>query len=109
VLDVGHSKALEDMNVRHLTLSVVPASNMIHPLKPTMKQLLDTEGQIKVGDYVEVLYEYAPGTCSDGGVGVVVKIETDDDEKSWLTVSYVLDNRIETGIEESRITITMMC
>ena len=75
MLDVGHSKALEDMNVRHLTLSVVPASNMIHKLKPTMKQLLDTEGQIKVGNYVEVLYEYAPGTCSDGGVGVVVKIE----------------------------------
>ena len=75
------------MNVRHLTLSVVPACNMIHPLKPTMKQLLDTEGQIKVGDYVEVLYEYAPGTCSNGGVGVVVKIETDDDGKSWLTVS----------------------
>jgi hypothetical protein len=63
---------------------------MIHKLKPTMKQLLDTEGQIKVGDYVEVLYEYTPGTCSDGGVGIVVKIEKDDDGKSWLAVSYVL-------------------
>ncbi len=108
VLGVAHSKALEDMNIKHLTLSVVPTSQMIHKLKPTMKQLFDTEGQIKVGGCVKVLYEYAPGACSDGGVGTVVKIETDDDGKSWLTVSYVLDNRIETGIDESRITITMM-
>ncbi len=68
VLGVAHNKALEDMNMKHLALSVVPAAQMIHTLKPNMKQLYDTEGQIKVGDYVEVLYEYEPGTCSDGGI-----------------------------------------
>jgi hypothetical protein len=26
----------------------------------------------KVGHWVEVLYEYAPGTCFDGGVGTVM-------------------------------------
>jgi hypothetical protein len=108
VLGVAHSKALEDINMKHLALSVVPAAQMIHKLKPTMKQLFDTEGQIKIGDYVEVLYEYAPGTCSDGGVGTIMEIVTDEDGKSWLTVSYVLDKRIETRIDETRITITMM-
>jgi hypothetical protein len=57
---------------------------------------------------VEVLYEYAPGTCSDGGVGTVMAIIRDDNGKAWLTVSYVLDCRIETRIEESRITVTIM-
>ncbi len=41
---------LKEMNTKHLTLSVVPASNMVHKLKPTMQQLLDTERAIKVGD-----------------------------------------------------------
>jgi hypothetical protein len=108
VLGVAHSKALEEMNMKHLALSVVPTTQMIHKLKATMKQLYDTEGRIKIGDYVEVQYEYAPGTCSDGGVGSVMEIVEDDDKKSWITVSYVLDSRIETRIDESRITITMM-
>jgi hypothetical protein len=108
VLDVAHREALEELNTKHLTLSVVPTSHMIHKLKPTMQQLFDTERAIKVGDWVEVLYEYAPGTCSDGGVGTVMAIIKDDDGKAWLTVSYVLDSRIETRIEESRITVTMM-
>jgi hypothetical protein len=91
------------MNTQHLTLSVVLAASMVHKLKPTMLQLEDTERAIKVGDYVEVLYEYAPGTCSDGGVGSVMAIHKDYDRRLSLTVSYVLDSRIETRIDESRI------
>ncbi len=55
-----------------------------------------------------MLYEYAPGNCSDGGVGNVMAITKGDDGKLALTVSYVLDCRIETQIDESRITVTMM-
>ncbi len=103
VLDVAHREVLDAMNAKHLTLSVVPATTMVHKLKPTMQQLLDTERAIKVRDWVEVLHEYAPSTCSDGGVGTVITITKDDNRKAWLTVSYVLDCRIETRIEESRI------
>jgi hypothetical protein len=46
---------------------------------------------MKVGDWVEVLCEYAPGTCSDGGVGEIVKITQDDNDRAWCTVAYVLD------------------
>jgi hypothetical protein len=53
-----------------------------------MAALLQTEYAIKVGDWVEVLCEYAPGTCSDGGVGSIVKIERDADERTWCTVSF---------------------
>jgi hypothetical protein len=62
---------------------------------------------IKVGDWVEVLYEYAPGTCSDGGVGTIRSIDEDGDGNKWCSVAYVLDKIIEAGIELSRITVTI--
>jgi hypothetical protein len=88
VLDVAHKEVLEEMNTKHLTLlSVVPSASMVHKLKPTMLQLLDTERAIKVGDWIEVVYEYALGTCSDGGVGTVMAIIENDRGKLSLTVS----------------------
>jgi hypothetical protein len=38
---------------------------MIHHLMPTMDALLRTDHAMKVGDWEEVLCEYAPGTCSE--------------------------------------------
>ncbi len=108
ILDVAHRELLEKMNVEHLTNSVPEQHEMIHVLKPTLAALLQTEHAIKVGDWVEVLYEYAPGTCSDGGVGSIVKIEYDADDRAWCTVSYVLDKRVESGIHQNRITVTIM-
>ncbi len=69
ILDVVHRELLEKLNVEHLTNSVPEPDEMIHPLKPTMAALLQTEYAMKDGDWVEVLWEYAPGTSSDGGVG----------------------------------------
>ena len=63
---------------------------------------------IKVGDWVEVQYEYAPGTCSDGGIGTVSIISKDEADNVFCSVGHVLDKRIETGIEARRITVTMM-
>ncbi len=61
-----------------------------------------------MGEWVEVLYEYGPGICSDGGVGTVSSIMTTEEGKIYCTVGYVLDKRIETGIDSSRITVTIM-
>ena len=46
------------------------------------------------------------GTVS--GVGTVASIETTEEGKIYCTVGYVLDKRIETGIDSSRITVTIM-
>jgi hypothetical protein len=81
---------------------------MVHHLKPTMDKLLGTHHAIKVGDYVEVLCEYAPGTCSDGGIGFIMNMDTDEEGQVFSTVSCVLDSRIETKIEANRITVTPM-
>jgi hypothetical protein len=108
ILNIAHREQLELLNIEHLTKSVVEIGEMIHPLKPTIEKLLQTDHAIKVGDWVEVLCEYAPGTCSDGVVGSIRKITRDSDDRAWCTVSYVLDKRIETGIDQKRITVTIM-
>jgi hypothetical protein len=58
VLDVAHKECLDQLNMFHLTKSVVPVTTMVHQLKPTMLQLENSERAIKIGDYVEVLYDY---------------------------------------------------
>ena len=68
---------------------------------------------VKVGDWVEVTYDYEPGTCSDGGIGIITRlIETDngpDTEKNLgATVQYILDNRKEHGVSMRRLTAIPM-
>jgi hypothetical protein len=62
----------------------------------------------KVGDWVEVAYEYAPGTCSDGGVAFIMAIEKNDSGRAICTVSYIIDSRIEKFVDQARITVTIM-
>ncbi len=110
ILNVAHREQLKLLNVEHLTKkSVVETGEMTHPLKPTLDKLLRSDHALKVGDWCEMLYKYSPGTCSDGGVGSISEISRDDeDDRVWCTVSYVLDKRVETRIDPSRITVTIM-
>ena len=107
-MDEKHRELLARLNCEHRAKSVASLVSMVHKLKPTLGKLLGTHHAIKVGDWVEVLYEYAPGTCSDGGIGEVFQIRLDDAGITWCNVAYVLDHRIEKDIHQSRITITMM-
>jgi hypothetical protein len=108
ILDIAHRELLDELLIKHLTLSVEQADNMVHCLKPTMQELMGTIHAIRVGDWVEVLYDYAPGTCSDGGIGTIMALEKDAEGKQTCRVSYILDKRIETGLSLKRITVTMM-
>ncbi len=108
LLDVAHREKLRALNCEYLSRNVIAAAKMVHPLKPTMEKLVGTHHAIKVGDYVEVLCEYAPGTCSDGGIGYIMNIEHDNDGLIYCTVSHVLDSRIETRIKAKKITVTPM-
>ena len=77
ILDVAHRDLLERMNCERLTKSVARAQVMVHYLKPSTLSLMGTIHAMKVGDWVEVQYEYAPGTCSDGGIGTVSAVHTE--------------------------------
>ncbi len=79
ILDVAHCEELFKLNCQHRTQCVLPVVEMIHKSKPTMDKLIGTAHGIKVGSWVEVLYEYAPGICLDGGVGEVFAIRHDED------------------------------
>jgi hypothetical protein len=63
---------------------------------------------IKIGDWVEVLHEYMPGTCSDGGVDIITRLQSTGEENSvdvlFASVKYVLDNRVEHSINFDRLT-----
>jgi hypothetical protein len=107
-VDVAHSEELLKLNCEHLTKCVQPVSATIHKTKPTMDKLIGTAHAINVGSWVEVLYEYAPGICSDGGVGEVFAIRHDEAGEAWCNVAYVLDKRIEKDVHQSRITVTVM-
>jgi hypothetical protein len=48
LLDIAHREKLDLLNCEHLTNSVAPATTMIHPLKPTMEQLVGTHHALKV-------------------------------------------------------------
>ncbi len=91
ILDVAHRELLEHMNCEHLTKSVARAEKMVHLLKPHMLSLMGTIHAIKVGDWVEVQYEYAPGTCSDGGIGTVSAVNTDHRVQLWCAQDHLLN------------------
>ncbi len=72
-------------------------------LNKSLKKKINREVK---GVIVDIAHrEYAPGTCSDGGIGTIRFIDDDGDGMKWCSVAYVLDNRIETGIDLSRITV----
>ena len=61
--------------IAHLQESIHPASEMVRPKRKTVWDEKASLGKLEVGDWVEVEYDYQPGTCSDSGVGVVVMLE----------------------------------
>jgi hypothetical protein len=56
LLDVAHREKLDLLNCEHLTKSVVPVSTMIHPLKLTMEQLMNTQHALKVASTLVFIF-----------------------------------------------------
>jgi hypothetical protein len=56
LLDVAHREKLRQLNCEHLTRNVVPATQMVHHLKPTMDKLFGTHQQDNAGPHIEEGY-----------------------------------------------------
>ncbi len=114
ILDEKYSKIVRDALVQHLKDNTSKATDMVHTARKTIWEEQFDLATVKVGDWVEVIYEYEPGTCSDGGIGVITRlVETDNEPGSvvtslFATVQYVLDNRKEHGVSMDRLTIIPM-
>jgi hypothetical protein len=52
----------------------VPIASMVRP-PPPAKILLSSGQHVNVGEWVEIEHSYVVGTCSDGGVAVVLRFE----------------------------------
>ena len=72
---IQFKKVCEDAMIAHLQDAVLSSSQMVRPKRTTVWDEKASLGKLKVGDWVEVEYNYQPGTCSDGGVGVVIMLE----------------------------------
>ncbi len=114
ILDEKYSDMVKNALVQHLKSNTSLPGEMVHEPRKTIweeqKQLIE---DVKIGDWVEVMYEYMPGTCSDGGVCVIIRLmTTDEGERTvmalFATVRYVLDNRKEHSVTMDRLTIIPM-
>ncbi len=98
IFDVSHQGRVQDKLKELLTSELVPIALMQH--EPVEQQTsMEEEGQLyayvqivcyqycskvqflfivqcHVGDWVEVLFDYSPGVCSEGGTAVVVAMCT---------------------------------
>jgi hypothetical protein len=99
----------------HLRTQNVPTTEMVHIAPKTIWEEREMLSQVNVGDWVNVDYEYLPGTCSDGGVGVITSLinlcddpSTRDPDKLFAAVKYIVGNRVEHSIDMKRLTIVPM-
>ena len=58
MLDIAYREKLDHLLREHLTESVKPAKEMIHPLKLTLEQLVGTHHALKVTCTFSYLYEH---------------------------------------------------
>ena len=98
-----------------LQKQTVTAADMVHLTPRTISEERAALSNVNVGDYVDVAYDYMPGTCSDGGIGIITSlINLHDDpaireaDKLYATVKYIIGGGVEHSIEMFRLTVVRM-
>jgi hypothetical protein len=113
ILDEKYATIIKVALEKHLQANTTKPANMVHVARKTIWEERKELADVKVGDWVEVMYDYLPGTCSDGGIGVITRLIATDTgpgtvSSLFATVQYVLDNRQEHGVAMDRLTIIPM-
>jgi hypothetical protein len=99
----------------HLQKQNASVAEMVHIAPKTIWEERELLAKVNVRDWVNVGYEYLPGTCSDGGIGVITSLinlcddpTTCDPDKLYATVKYIIGNRVEHSIDMKRLTVVPM-
>ena len=117
VLQVECADRCKAALVKHLTETQSRVVDMVHAKVKTVWESFGALATLRVGEWVDVQYDYCPGVTSDGGVGAIVNINdpVDRDEGDPLIenaqtvdVLYLLDGRTEKRITLTRITVIPM-
>jgi hypothetical protein len=74
VLDSKYSAIVAEMLQEHLQKQNVTAAQMVHVGRKSIWEEQELLANVKIGDWVEVSYDYLPGTCSDGGIGIITAL-----------------------------------
>lgn len=111
---VQYKQLCIDAAVQHLKKSRKTATEMVHARPASVWELHGSRASVRVGSWVQVIYDYSPGTCSDGGIGVVVHVTPAVDPEDadalledcmTVDVKYLMFGRTEQKIPLTRITI----
>ena len=114
VLMVQYRKKCEESMVNHFIQSRFTPVEMVRARRQTIWETHGSQASLKIGEWVEVMYDYSPGTCSDGGVAVVTAVHAAVDPKDTdalledcqsVDVKYLMFGRTERDIPLTRITI----
>jgi hypothetical protein len=115
IIEEKYATKVKDMFKEHLQKQNITAAEMIHHTPRTIWEERALLSTVSVGDGVEVAYDYMPGTCSDGGIGVItslINLHDDSDlrepDKLYATVKYIIGGRVEHSIEMNRLTVVRM-
>ncbi len=75
-----------------------------YPYSLVKQELVFTgAGGLTVGDWVEVMHDFSPGTNSGGGVGVIIEIV-----EQFSHVRYIVDTHVEKFVPLTRLTTIPM-
>jgi hypothetical protein len=77
VLAVSYDNLCKSAFLAHLQGLQGPVTHMLHSKRKTLADEQGLFARIKVGDWVEVEPDYSSGICSDGGVGCVLGLHTE--------------------------------
>ena len=117
VIQVEYADRCKAALVKHLTETQSRVEDMVHAKVKTVWERFGALATLRVGEWVDVQYEYCPGVTSDGGVGAIVNINdpVDRDEgdptiegAQTVDVLYLLGGRTEKRITLTRITVIPM-
>ena len=101
-MQAAHGRKARDAMIDHLHKSRRGADDMQHPL-PTSILAAVSSNKITVGDWVQVDSEYGVGFCSEGGAGMIVKLDA-----FTATVRYILAGTTESMVALRRMFIIPM-
>jgi hypothetical protein len=115
VLEEKYATLVLEKLVEHLKKQNSSVTEMVHIAPKKIWEERELLARVNVGDWVNVEYEYLPGTCSDGGIGVITSLinlcddpTARDPDQLYAAVKYIIGNRVEHSIDMKRLTIVPM-
>ncbi len=114
VVEESYGKASQEAFVAYLKRAQQDLNSMVHSKRRSVVEEQGFLATIKVGDWVDIEQDYSTGITSDGGIGCVYGLHTEQYGEPLqartvaLDVHYIIDNRKERGVDLKRCVVIPM-